>query len=99
MNVISPDFLNFWLPDNLIFHFFLLLSYQFEVLITAVTIFDRRNISIDGIHLHYISFYLESHRFHTKHLLIYSSIMETKLITKNNNDSKDNVHKDKKIMR
>jgi len=43
-----------------------------------VTIFDRRSFSPDTIHLYYISFYLQSHRFHTKHVLIYSCIEEKK---------------------
>jgi len=43
-----------------------------------VTIFDRRSIGPDTIHLYYTSFYLQSHRFHTKHVLIYSCIEEEK---------------------
>jgi hypothetical protein len=30
-------------------------------------------ISTDGTHLDYISFYLESHRLHTKHVFIYAT--------------------------
>jgi hypothetical protein len=45
-----------------------------------VTIFDRRSVSPDGTHLYYISFYLESPGFHTKHMLIYSSIREKKIM-------------------
>src|SRR4051812_2173338 len=39
---------------------------------TIVTISNRNNDGVGGIHLYYISFYLESHRFRTKHALIYS---------------------------
>jgi hypothetical protein len=41
-----------------------------------VTISDRRSINPDRTHLYYVSFYLESHRFHTKYTLIYLSIVE-----------------------
>jgi len=44
----------------------------------TVTIFDRRSIVPDTIHLYYTSFYLQSHRFHTKHVLIYLCIGEKK---------------------
>jgi len=44
----------------------------------CVTIFDRRSIGPDTIHLYYTSFYLQSRRFHTKHVLIYSCIEEEK---------------------
>ena len=40
----------------------------------SVTIFITRGIGADRFHLYYISFYLEAHRSHTKHTLIYSSI-------------------------
>ncbi len=43
-----------------------------------VTIFDRRRVSADGTTLYYICFYLQSHRFHTKHVLIYSCTKEKK---------------------
>src|ERR1700728_1261930 len=49
-----------------------------SVSVVSVTIFDRRSFSPDTIHLYYISFYLQSHRFHTKHVLIYSCIEEKK---------------------
>src|ERR1700728_1689121 len=62
-----------------------------SVSVVSVTIFDRRSVSPDRIHLYYISFYLQSHRFHTKHLLIYSCIREKKGIGK---DDKDKVRND-----
>jgi hypothetical protein len=43
-----------------------------------VTIFDRRSVNPDRIRLYYICFYLQSHRFHTKHVLIYLCIGEKK---------------------
>jgi hypothetical protein len=53
-----------------------------------VTIFDRRSVKRDRTHLYYVSFYLQSHRFHTKHVLIYTHIGGKK--GKNN----DKVRKD-----
>jgi hypothetical protein len=44
----------------------------------GVTIFDRRSVNPDRIRLYYICFYLQSHRFHTKHVLIYLCIGEKK---------------------
>jgi hypothetical protein len=38
-----------------------------------VTIFDRRSGGTDENHLYYISFYLESHRLHPKHVFIYAT--------------------------
>ena len=41
-----------------------------------MTIFDGRDVSADGITLSFISSSQESHRSHTKHTLIYSSIKQ-----------------------
>src|SRR5690349_18643888 len=43
-----------------------------------VTIFDGRGANAAGSTLYYISSYRESHRFHTKQVLIYSRIREKK---------------------
>jgi len=56
-----------------------------------VTIFDRRSIGPDTIHLYYTSFYLQSRRFHTKHVLIYSYIREKKRIWKGRIRTKCNM--------
>ncbi len=43
-------------------------------------IFDRKGVNTGGTHIYYISFYLKSHRFHTKQTLIYPRIREEKRI-------------------
>ena len=46
--------------------------------VSIVTILDRRRVSADWTTLYFIRSYSESHRFHTKHVLIYSCIEEKK---------------------
>jgi len=48
------------------------------VRVANVTILDGRGASAAGSTLYYISSYRESHRFHIKHVLIYSQIREKK---------------------